>query len=435
MARFVRTSCSVSWRRRVVVAGAILGVSLTVVSAALAAAGVLDTSFGVNGKVVTDLTTGGDWAADAAIQADGKIVVAGGAGSNSGFALARYNGDGTLDTSFCGDGGRTTSPRATTSPTGWRIQADGKIVAVGDAGYGGANTISPWPAYNTDGSLDTSFAGDGKVTTDFSRSERHRERGGHPGGRQDRRGRLRGDYGSNADFALARYNADGILDTSFDGDGKADHRLRGATTGANAWRSRRTARSSRRRASGADCDFALARYNADGTLDTSFDGDGKLTTDFGRGCDEATAWRSRRTARSSPPAAATPPPTATSRWPATTRRLARHELLRRRQADDRLRRRDDGAYGVAIQADGKIVAAGEPATAARTDFALARYNSDGTLDTSLRRRRQGDERTSRRDRTWRSASRSRPTAGSSPSGASGSAVSNHKVALARYLAD
>ena len=108
-------------------------------------------------------------------------------------------------------------------------------------------------------------------------------------------------------------------------------------------------------------DFALVRYNPDGSLDTSFDGDGKVLTDFGaerpahgrrdpgRRQDRGGGHQQRRRQP------------ATSRWRATTPTAASTPLRQRRQGDDRLRRvrAIDAARGVAIQADGKIVAAGE----------------------------------------------------------------------------
>jgi uncharacterized delta-60 repeat protein len=141
------------------------------------------------------------------------------------------------------------------------------------AGYSsnGSNDDVALVRYNTDGSLDTSFDGDGKVTTAigaratdvwlFGHSASRRQAGG---------GGVLASNGSNWDFALVRYNADGSLDTGFDGDGKvttaiggsydvglsviqqADGKLVVAGTSYN----------------GSNSDFALVRYNADGSLDT-----------------------------------------------------------------------------------------------------------------------------------------------------------------------
>lgn len=149
--------------------------------------GSLDTTFGSGGKVSTDFAVTFDVASSVAIQADGKIVAAGGsntAGFPEGdFALARYNTDGSLDTSF------GTAGKVTTDLFGFFgdlafdvvIQADGKIVAVGQT----VSSITPDPdpdcrdcrdvenvdfglvRYNPDGSLDSSFGTGGIVATDF----------------------------------------------------------------------------------------------------------------------------------------------------------------------------------------------------------------------------------------------------------------------------
>ena len=117
------------------------------------------------------------------------------------------------------------------------------------------------------------------------------------------------------------------------------------------------------------------------SLDPSFSGDGKQTTDFGGTSMERSGWRSRGTARSSRaawPVTSVPFPRRLRARPLRLRRVARPELLRRRQADHRLRG-PDGAGAVAVQEDGKIVAVGT----AGSDFALARYNPNGSLDPSF----------------------------------------------------
>jgi uncharacterized delta-60 repeat protein len=112
-----------------------------------------------------------------AVQADGKILVAGtasGTGSfDSDFALARYNIDGSLDSSF-GDDGRVTTDFAGRVDRAFAVavQADGKIVVAGYSYDSGIFDSSDFALvrYNTDGSLDTSFGGDGRVTSDFAGS-------------------------------------------------------------------------------------------------------------------------------------------------------------------------------------------------------------------------------------------------------------------------
>ena len=185
------------------------------------------------------------------------------------------------------------------------------------------------------GDLDPTFSGDGKQTTDFGSGASTRRATVAIKRRQDRRGRLPGD---------------------FDGD-----------------------------------DFALARYNPNGTLDTSFSGDGKQTTDFGGFNDgAATRWRSRGTARSSLSAALQQPaPGGLRPRPLQPERLARHELLRRRQAVDRFgatamrrpgwrsRRRQDRRRRHAAHGG---------------DFAARPLQPQRLARHELRRRRQADDR-------------------------------------------
>jgi uncharacterized delta-60 repeat protein len=309
---------------------------LVITSAASAQAGQLDTAFGGDGRVATDVTARGDMGTTVAVQADGKIVVAGGAGWNRNprFVLVRYNADGTLDTSFGGDGRVTTDfTPAEDAAWGIAIQADGKIVAAGDAALGTGNSRFAVARYNADGTLDTSFGGDGKVTTQFTR--RDDPVAGlamQPDGKIVVSGGAAYD-GPNPNFALARYNSDGTLDTSFGGDGKVTTDFVGRHDFANAVAIQADGKVvagglagfSRRRGR---AQFGLARYNADGTPDTAFSGDGKLTTNFTRG--------------------------------------------------------NDSVQGVAIQSDGSIVTVGIAAfNSSNATFALARYTQNGTLDASF----------------------------------------------------
>ena len=108
----------------------------------VAADGDLDTSFGSDGKVITATSSGSDAARSVAIQSDGKIVVAGYSnnGSNDDFALVRYNTDGTLDTSFDSDGKVTTAIGSSNEVAfSVAIQSDGKIVVAGYRCDGGCD--------------------------------------------------------------------------------------------------------------------------------------------------------------------------------------------------------------------------------------------------------------------------------------------------------
>src|SRR5438876_1187397 len=129
--------------------------------------GDLDPSFGTGGRVLTDFG-GGDGARALALQADGRIVVAGSSsagGFGSGFALARYNPDGSLDPSFRG-GRVVTSFADRDEASALALQADGKIVVAGFSDAGGRQDFA-LARYNPDGGLDLSFGSGGRVLTDF----------------------------------------------------------------------------------------------------------------------------------------------------------------------------------------------------------------------------------------------------------------------------
>ncbi|MGI5410842.1 hypothetical protein ACQEV9_29155 [Streptomyces chartreusis] len=151
-----------------------------------------------------------------ALQSDGKIVAAGRAGYNypanaSDFALARYNGDGSLDTGFDADGRVTTAFADADVIGGVALQSDGKIVVSGFSDFDFALA-----RYNPTGTLDSGFSGDGKVTTDFGSGTL--DRGSDLALQSD--GKIVVAGMSQAEFAVARYNPDGNLDSGFGTGGK-----------------------------------------------------------------------------------------------------------------------------------------------------------------------------------------------------------------------
>jgi uncharacterized delta-60 repeat protein len=125
-----------------------------------------DLTFGNSGRATTDFPNGIDNAKAVAVQSDGKILVAGGAGSD--FALARLNSDGSMDSSF-GNGGRVYTDffLGFDQAEAIVIQPDGKIVLAGSTVFDTYKDFA-LARYNTDGSLDTGFGIGGKVTTDFN---------------------------------------------------------------------------------------------------------------------------------------------------------------------------------------------------------------------------------------------------------------------------
>src|SRR3990172_1156507 len=138
------------------------------------AQGELDDTFGKVGKVITNITPSyDDYGYSTLFQEDGKVIVAGyaynGPSSNANFNVVRYNIDGTLDETF-GIGGRVTTDFNNShdyvSTGGAAIQSNGKIVVAGYS-YSGSNSDFAVARYNVDGTLDSSFGISGKITTDF----------------------------------------------------------------------------------------------------------------------------------------------------------------------------------------------------------------------------------------------------------------------------
>ncbi len=131
--------------------------------------GSLDTTFGSgNGYVITTVGTGADEAQDIRVLANGKILVAGYAqnGGSNDIALVQYNSDGSLDTSFGSGTGKSMSGIAGDDTIySMAIQSDGKILV---GGTDGSDFLLA--RFNSNGSLDTSFGSSGRVTTDFASS-------------------------------------------------------------------------------------------------------------------------------------------------------------------------------------------------------------------------------------------------------------------------
>ena len=330
--------------------------------------GSLDTSFSGDGQQTTDFGTNNDQAAGVALQDDGKIVVGGPGGP--GAAFARYNPDGSLDASFSGDGKKTTD---FFSPNGLALQGDGRIVAVGVSG--GDFALA---RYNPDGTPDTTFSGDGKQTTAFAVSA------GASGVALQADGKIVavGEVGSPQDlFALARYNPDGSLDTSFSGDGTQTTSFGGYRDGAAAVAAQDDGKIvAVGHAGGISTDFALARYNANGSLDTTFSGDGKQTTGFG-GDDQATAVAIQANGKIVVVGTAD----STNNPAFAVARYNPNGTLDASFSGDGKQTTAIGfgsrATGVAILANGKIVAVGSGGVS--PGFALVRYNLNGTLDTTF----------------------------------------------------
>lgn len=275
--------------------------------------GDLDCTFNDSGVVTTDIASEMDKVMSVITQADGKLVVAGytysGASAGYDFALARYNTDGSLDTGF-GSGGKviTDTGDAVDNYATAVIQGmDGgdnedKLIVVGySLGSNGYHfTIAK---YNANGSFDSAFHSGGIHSFQLiaNKSAYAYEVLEQPDGKIVIGGYTDSNSAGN-DFAIVRMLSDGTMDTSFGGGWNgsgSDRSWNNVGTRTTMISSvgtkhdeaysmiRQTdgklvlAGSSCQAASGSTCtdiDVALVRYNTDGTLDTSFDSDGKLTT-------------------------------------------------------------------------------------------------------------------------------------------------------------
>jgi uncharacterized delta-60 repeat protein len=251
--------------------------------------GTLDPDFDDDGIVTTEIQDL-SWANAVSIQTDGKIVVAGHtrSGMDYSFMVARYNEDGSLDTSFDSDG-IAISPPASGLVIGHdlAIQSDGKLVVSGQAVAEEASIIGV-ARFNADGSLDSSFDGDGirTINIDSSISDEAFGVAIQSDGKIVTTG-MSNFYPDGLKLSVLRLNGDGTLDAEFDEDGivhtsaspaiidygqdveiQGDGKL--VVTGF-----------SRTDADPNQETVLVLRYNSDGSLDTSFDGDGKVRTEIG----------------------------------------------------------------------------------------------------------------------------------------------------------
>ncbi len=259
--------------------------------------GSLDTSFNGTGIVTTNINNVGDDARAVAIQSDGKIVVAGWAdvvlNAQSRFAVVRYDAAGGLDTSFNGTGIVTTTFGNDAQGHDVAIQSDGKIVVVGDVDMGACCTN--WDIalvrYDTNGTLDGTFGAGGIVTTNFFVNDSEFGRGMviQPGGKILVGGSHNPAAGFN--FAAVRYNPSGALDPSFGTGGfvTTDFFASNDTGEDIALQPDGKVLMTGWVRNGAAWEFGVVRYTAGGVLDTTFDLDGKgndsvgTADDFGRG--------------------------------------------------------------------------------------------------------------------------------------------------------
>lgn len=256
------------------------------VVARFTSSGALDSTFGDGtGKVMTPVGDGDDYLSDLIVQEDGKILAAGRAASGSTGTLAavvRYNADGSLDATFGNVGKVLIATRGTYSGIySLLVQPDGKILAGGYSDTDGSDCRMTVLRLTTEGTPDSTFGSDGvAITSAGSWWEAAHKLVLQPDGKIVAVGEL--GVSSYEDIVTARFLGNGALDPTFGGDGvvttsfstmfgdgrdvivQADGKI--LVTGDVD--------------PGSNSDFVLIRYNPNGSLDASFNGTGKVRTDF-----------------------------------------------------------------------------------------------------------------------------------------------------------
>ena len=305
---------------------------LTVISASTvslhAAAGSLDTGFNTTGVVIKDFLASESLCA-VAVLPDGKIVAAGttDVSGHDDILVVRYLPNGTLDPTFSADGSEITTLLGTSNETAtaMAIQPDGKIVVVGYTDAISVTSLKMFAVrFNADGGLDSSFGFAGKYTIDPTPSADDRATGVKI--LLDGKIMIGGSARTNSSttFALARLTASGVLDNTFSGDGYQEVAAGYSECQAMAVQPDGKIILVGESKNIETKDFVVARCNSNGTLDSTFSGDGLVKTNIIG---------------------------------------------------------DDAAYATLVQPDGKIVVAGH--ANAGTDSVVVRYLTDGTLDTSF----------------------------------------------------
>jgi uncharacterized delta-60 repeat protein len=258
----------------------------------LTPSGAPDPAFGSGGKATIDFTGGDDKALAVALQPDGKIIVAGqttgGLGGEQ-FAVARLTSVGALDPTF-GSGGETTVDfgGSQEGATGALVTPSGQIILTGFANPGATGLDFAAARLNANGSLDTTFGSAGKTTVDFGGDDDGEAATLTPDGHILIAGSTTASGGG--DVAVTQLNPDGSLDTTFGTRGTATVDFGGSDLASSILRDSagRIVVAGQTSAGTGGGDFAVARLTAAGALDPSFGTAGKTLVDFS-GIDRAFA--------------------------------------------------------------------------------------------------------------------------------------------------
>jgi uncharacterized delta-60 repeat protein len=299
--------------------------------------GIIDNTFGNSGKVITKFGESSANVSGMAIQKDEKIIIAGYLDinhSSTSFFIIRYNKNGTLDNTFGTNGiVYTEINKGNDNAADLILQSDGKIVVCGYTFISGLLNDFAIVRYNIDGTLDNSFGIRGKVITDFNNNSD--DKATSIAIQSDGKILVGGlsSQDSKCYYAIVRYLTDGSLDNTFEKNGKVTTAVGdgnfdciSALLIQSDGKIIATGTSS---SSTSDNDFSVVRYNSNGALDLTFGNKGKTITDIFNGS-------------------------------------------------------SDDLCSAAIQSNSKIVTVGWSRSNSSEDvFAIVRYNTDGTLDNNF----------------------------------------------------
>ncbi|WP_406699643.1 PKD domain-containing protein [Singulisphaera sp. Ch08] len=254
-----------------------------------AADGSLDTGFGTGGRVALAFPSGFGFSGNGSlvIDAEGRMLVAGyvytGGATRYEFAVARFAADGSLDTDF-GNGGRATVNLGASDDLGFGLTTDhaGRILITGRVyNTSTSNYDLGLARLLTDGSPDADYGTGGKVVTDFGSYEYGYQVVAAPGGAAVVLA------GTSLGWSFVRYTADGSLDTGFGTGGRValalpnDFGFSGNGSLAIDAEGRMLVAGNVYSGGATGYDFAVARFAADGSLDTGFGTGGRVTIDLG----------------------------------------------------------------------------------------------------------------------------------------------------------
>lgn len=357
--------------------------------------GVLDGSFGTLGKQTTPLVR--PVVAERQrihVLSNGKILqvfaIQNASGTNNDFGLVRYNADGSLDGTFGTGGLVTTDFGADDYATSIAVTTSGKIVVAGYSLSGSpANGVFAVARYTASGAPDNTFDGDGKLTTAIGTDD-----AAYAVLANDAVTIVAGfaRIGTNYQFAITRYNNAGVLDATFDGDGKKTTAIGiiAQITSMKIQTDQKIVVAGFASPDGIIYQFAAARYiYATGALDNTFDGDGIVTTTINNTIDNDIAY-----------ALAIDNSTGKIILAGATNNGADNDFAIVRYTPTGgldpgfgaggivtkgIGPTDDIAYSLALQVDGKILVAGATAdvTGFSNDFVIARYTNSGNLDNTF----------------------------------------------------